>query len=106
MIAVGKANIVDELVEASENKLQADLIKIISVQKQTQDDQCTRFKAIVAIGDMVCYVGLVLKVGNKVQIAIKGALFNTTLQLVLIRRRYWDNKILYVHTVPGKVTGK
>jgi len=81
-------------------------MKIISVQKQTQAGQRTRFKAIVAIGDMAGHVGLGIKVGKEVQIAIKGALIDAKLQLVPVRRGYWGNKIGHVHTVPGKVTGK
>ena len=81
-------------------------MKIISVQKQTQAGQRTRFKAIVAIGDMAGHVGLGIKVGKEVQIAIKGALVDAKLQLVPVRRGYWGNKIGHVHTVPGKVTGK
>lgn len=52
------------------------------------------------------HVGLGIKVGKEVQIAIKGALVDAKLQLVPVRRGYWGNKIGHVHTVPGKVTGK
>ena len=81
-------------------------MKIISVQKQTTAGQRTRFKAIVAIGDMAGHVGLGIKVAKEVQIAIKGALVDAKLRLVPVRRGYWGNKIGHVHTVPGKVSGK
>ena len=81
-------------------------MKIISVQKQTTAGQRTRFKAIVAIGDMAGHVGLGIKVAKEVQIAIKGALVTAKLGLIPVRRGYWGNKLGHVHTVPGKVTGK
>jgi len=105
-IPIKESQIVDKLVESSEHKLQDDVMKIISVQKQTQAGQRTRFKAVVAIGDMAGHVGLGIKVAKEVQIAIKGALVSAKLGLVPVRRGYWGNKIGHVHTVPGKVSGK
>merc|ERR1719158_2410024 len=105
-IPIKEAEIVDKLIERSEHKLQDDVMKIISVQKQTTAGQRTRFKAIVAIGDMAGHLGLGIKVAKEVQIAIKGALIDAKLNLVPVRRGYWGNKIGHVHTVPGKVTGK
>ena len=81
-------------------------MKIMSVQKQTKAGQRTRFKAIVAVGDMDGHVGLGVKLAKEVQIAIKGALVAAKLSLVPVRRGYWGNKIGNVHTVPIKVTGK
>jgi small subunit ribosomal protein S2e len=105
-IPIKESQIVDKLIEGSEHKLQDDVMKIISVQKQTTAGQRTRFKAIVAIGDMAGHLGLGIKVAKEVQIAIKGALIDAKLNLVPVRRGYWGNKIGHVHTVPGKVTGK
>jgi len=105
-IPIKESQIVDKLIEASEHKLQDDVMKIISVQKQTRAGQRTRFKAIVAIGDMAGHVGLGIKVAKEVQIAIKGALMDAKIRLVPVRRGYWGNKIGHVHTVPGKVSGK
>ena len=105
-IPIKESEIVDKLIEGSDHKLQDDVMKIISVQKQTQAGQRTRFKAIVCIGDMSGHVGLGIKVAKEVQIAIKGALVSAKLGLIPVRRGYWGNKIGHVHTVPGKVTGK
>jgi len=105
-IPIKEGQIVDKLIESSEHKLQDDVMKIVSVQKQTTAGQRTRFKAIVAIGDMAGHVGLGIKVAKEVQIAIKGALVDAKLQLIPVRRGYWGNKLGHVHTVPGKVTGK
>ena len=81
-------------------------MKIMSVQKQTKAGQRTRFKAIVAVGDLDGHVGLGVKVAKEVQIAIKGALVAAKLSLIPVRRGYWGNKIGNVHTVPMKVTGR
>jgi len=107
-IPIKESQIVDKLISAQDANtvLSDEVMKIISVQKQTQAGQRTRFKAIVAIGDQSGHVGLGVKVAKEVQIAIKGALIEAKLSLVPIRRGYWGNKIGNVHTVPGKVTGK
>jgi len=110
-IPIKEAEIVEHLMKANKpdgtaRVLSDEVMKIISVQKQTKAGQRTRFKAIVAIGDHDGHVGLGIKVAKEVQIAIKGALITAKLSLIPVRRGYWGNKIGGVHTVPSKVTGK
>lgn len=110
-IPIKEAQIVEQLIKPNKDdptkrELSDEVMKIISVQKQTKAGQRTRFKAIVAIGDHDGHVGLGIKVAKEVQIAIKGALITAKLSLIPVRRGYWGNKIGNVHTVPGKVTGK
>lgn len=105
-IPMKESQIVDELMSRSKKELSDEVMKIISVQKQTQAGQRTRFKAVVAIGDLDGHVGLGVKVAKEVQIAIKGALIDAKLSMIPVRRGYWGNKIGNVHTVPIKVTGK
>lgn len=110
-IPIKEAEIIDILIKKAgqngeEVKLSDEVMKIISVQKQTTAGQRTRFKAVVAIGDHDGHVGLGIKVAKEVQIAIKGALVCAKLSLIPVRRGFWGNKIGNVHTVPGKVTGK
>jgi len=111
-IPIKEAQIVEELIakkktdKGAKVELSDEVMKIISVQKQTKAGQRTRFKALVAIGDHDGHVGLGIKVAKEVQIAIKGALITAKLSLIPVRRGYWGNKIGNVHTVPGKVTGK
>jgi len=105
-IPIKEAPIVETILEAGKVELSDEVMKIISVQKQTKAGQRTRFKAIVAIGDKAGHVGLGIKVAKEVQIAIKGALVVAKLSLIPVRRGYWGNKIGNVHTVPMKVTGK
>jgi len=105
-IPIKEAPIVDKLLATSGKKLNDEVMKIISVQKQTRAGQRTRFKAIVVIGDMEGHIGLGIKVAKEVQIAIKGALISAKLNLIPVRRGFWGNKIGTVHTVPTKTTGK
>jgi len=79
---------------------------ILSVQKQTKAGQRTRFKAVVACGDRRGHVGVGVKVGKEVQIAIKGALVNAKINIIPVRRGYWGSRIGGVHTIPAKVKGK
>lgn len=105
-IPIKESQIVDELLSRAKKELSDEVMKIITVQKQTKAGQRTRFKAVVAIGDTDGHVGLGVKVAKEVQIAIKGALVAAKLSLIPVRRGYWGNKIGNVHTVPVKVTGK
>lgn len=105
-IPIKESQIVDELLSRAKKELSDEVMKIITVQKQTKAGQRTRFKAVVAIGDQDGHVGLGVKVAKEVQIAIKGALVAAKLSLVPVRRGYWGNKIGNVHTVPVKITGK
>ena len=105
-IPIKEHQIIDELLERQKKELQDEVMKIISVQKQTKAGQRTRFKAVIAVGDLDGHVGLGVKVAKEVQIAIKGALMAAKISLIPVRRGYWGNKIGNVHTVPMKVTGK
>jgi small subunit ribosomal protein S2e len=63
-IPIKESQIVDEFFK---NKpLSDEVMKIISVQKQTKAGQRTRFKAIVVIGDQDGHVGLGIKVAKEV----------------------------------------
>lgn len=86
--------------------LKDEVMKIMSVQKQSSAGQRTRFKAFVAIGDENGHVGLGLKSAKEVAHAIKGAIIAAKLSMIPVRRGYWGNKLGEPHTVPMKVTGK
>lgn len=86
--------------------LSDEVMKIMSVQKQTRAGQRTRFKAIIAVGDRNGHVGLGIKVAKEVQIAIQDGLKVAKLNLIPVRRGYWGSKVGDVHTVPCKTTGK
>jgi small subunit ribosomal protein S2e len=105
-IPIKEAPIVDRLVKNSKAELSDEIMCILSVQKQTKPGQRTRFKAVVATGDSAGHVGIGIKVGKEVQIAIKGALLDAKINLIPVRRGYWGSKIGAVHTIPIKVKGK
>lgn len=105
-IPIKEYQIVDTLVRKANAELQDEIMCILSVQKQTKAGQRTRFKAVVACGDQMGHVGVGIKVGKEVQIAIKGALLDAKMNLVPVRRGFWGAKIGGVHTVPCKVKGK
>jgi len=87
-------------------KLKDQVMKIMSVQKQTSAGQRTRFKAFVVIGDSAGHVGLGVKCSKEVATAIRGALILAKLTLIPVRRGYWGTILGEPHTVPTKVTGK
>jgi len=95
-----------QIIEQFLPALEEDVMKILTVQKQTKAGQRTRFKAVVAVGDKNGHVGLGVKCAKEVQIAIRGAIISAKLSIIPVRRGYWGNKIGEPHTVPNKVTGK
>lgn len=87
--------------------LKEEVMKVMSVQKQTKAGQRTRFKAFVAVGDSNGHIGLGVKVAKEVATAIKGALADAKLSILPVRRGYWGTQqVGDPHTVPMKVTGK
>ena len=86
--------------------LKEEVMKISPVQKQSAAGQCTRFRAVIAIGDERGHVGLGAKVAKEVATAIRGAIIAAKLSMVPVRRGYWGNKLGEPHTVPMKITGK
>ena len=101
-IPIKEAKIVENLLTG----LQDEVLKIMPVQKQTTAGRRTRFKAFVIVGDKNGHVGLGVRSANDVAAAIRGAIVNSKLNIVPLRRGYWGAKIDAPHTVPCKVTGK
>lgn len=86
--------------------LQDQVMKIMSVQKQTSAGQRSRHKAFVAIGDSNGHIGLGVKCSKEVATSIRVAINLAKLSIVPVRRGYWGSKIGEPHTVPVKVHGK
>lgn len=89
-----------------ESELKDEVLKIMSVQKQTQAGQRTRFKAFLVVGDYSGHVGLGIKTGKEVANAIRGALILAKLSIIPALKGFWGGKIGKPHTIPMKVTGK
>eukprot|EP00918_Siedleckia_nematoides_P029912 GHVU01064483.1.p1 GENE.GHVU01064483.1~~GHVU01064483.1.p1 ORF type:complete len:285 (+),score=53.30 GHVU01064483.1:108-962(+) len=83
-----------------------EVMKVLTVQKQTKAGQRTRHKAFVTVGDYNGHVGLGVKCAKEVATAIRGAIAAAKLSIIPVRRGYWGNKIGLPHTVPMKVSGK
>mmetsp|Transcript_15516 Transcript_15516/g.18916 ORF Transcript_15516/g.18916 Transcript_15516/m.18916 type:complete len:255 (-) Transcript_15516:212-976(-) len=102
-LPVKEAEIIDHFLK---DKLKEEVMKIMSVQKQSSAGQRTRFKAFVALGDSDGHVGLGVKCASEVATAIRGAVTAAKLNVAPVRRGYWGRKGGMPHTVPCKVTGK
>lgn len=104
-IPIKEPQIVDYLYKGKA-VLKEEVMRIVSVQKQTAAGQRTRFKAIVLLGDECGHIGLGQKLAKEVQFAIKGAIADAKLNLIPVRRGYWGEKLGMPQTINSKVTGK
>ena len=103
-LPIKESQIIDHFYPAG--ALKEEVMKISPVQKQSAAGQCTRFRAVIAIGDENGHVGLGAKVAKEVATAIRGAIIAAKLSMVPVRRGYWGNKLGEPHTVPMKITGR
>eukprot|EP00656_Telonema_subtile_P051726 TRINITY_DN7032_c0_g1_i7.p1 TRINITY_DN7032_c0_g1~~TRINITY_DN7032_c0_g1_i7.p1 ORF type:complete len:143 (-),score=30.58 TRINITY_DN7032_c0_g1_i7:23-451(-) len=82
----------------SEEVLKDEMLCVQQVQKSTSAGQRTRFKAFQMVGDHNGHIGIGVRVGKELAVAIKASLISAKLNIVPIRRGYWGNKIGVPHT--------
>lgn len=104
-LPVKEYQIIDHFFAGGEG-LTDELMKIMSVQKQTTAGQRTRMKCFVAVGDNNGHLGLGVKCAKEVATAIRGGIIQAKLNLVPVRRGYWGSRMGLPHTVANKLTGK
>lgn len=97
-LPINESEITDFFLGAS---LKDEVLKIMSVQKQTPAGQQARFKALIAIRDYYGHVGPGVKCSTEIPTAIRG--FPSFLSS-LCSEAIAGNKIGQPHTVPCKVT--
>lgn len=66
--------------------LKDEVPKIMPVQKQTQSDKQTKFKAFVATGEYNGHVGLGVKFSKEVATAIRGIIILAKLLIVPLKK--------------------
>lgn len=97
-----------EIVDALLPNLQQNVLGIGFVQKQTDAGERSRFKAIVALGDMKGHIGLGDGKAKQVRIAIDKATANAKLNVIPVRRGCgsWECRCNLSHSLMMQVHGK
>ncbi len=90
------------------DQLQHEVIDVTIVQKMTDAGRITRFRAVVAIGNMDGYVGLGKGKAKQFRMAIEKAIRNAKLNITPVRRGCgsWECTCGEAHSVPFTVRGK
>ena len=73
-LPIKESEIIDFFLEASQEVMRFEVLKIMPVQKQTQAGQRTRCKAFVAIGEYKGHVGLGVQFSKEVATAFHEAI--------------------------------
>jgi len=97
-----------EVVDILVPNLQEEVINISLVQKQTDAGEKSRFKAIVAVGNMEGYIGLGFGKARQVRTAIEKAAINARLNISIVRRGCgsWECGCGQPHSLPFETVGK
>ena len=97
-----------EIVDVLLPNLTNEVLNINLVQKQTDAGERSRFKAIVALGNVEGYIGLGGGKAKQVRNAIEKATINAKLNIFPVRRGCgsWECGCGQPHSLPFKVKGK
>src|SRR4030067_2580519 len=103
-IKIQESEIVDVLLP----NLTTEVLNINLVQKQTDAGERSRFKAIVALGNVDGYIGLGGGKAKQVRNAIEKATINAKLNIFPVRRGCggWECGCGQPHSLPFRVKGK
>ena len=96
------------IVDVLEPNLQQEVLNIGLVQKQTDAGEQSRFRSLVAVGNLNGYIGLGLAKAKQVRTAIQKATVEAKLNLFPVKRGCgsWECGCGHSHSLPFKVTGK
>ena len=97
-----------EIVDVLLPGLRQEVLGIGFVQKQTDAGEKSRFKAVVAVGNGTCYLGIGGGKARQVRSAIYKATIDAKLNVVPLRRGCgsWECGCGQPHSIPFKVRGK
>ncbi|HIE14356.1 TPA: 30S ribosomal protein S5 [Candidatus Bathyarchaeota archaeon] len=97
-----------EIVDILIPDLQEEVINISLVQKQTDAGEKSRFKALVAIGNMNGYIGLGQGKARQVRNAIEKAAIDARLNITIVRRGCgsWECGCGQPHSLPFQIEGR
>ncbi len=96
------------IVDILEPDLEQEVISIGLIQKQTDAGERSRFRALVAVGNLNGYVGLGSDKAKQVRTAIQKATVEAKMNLFPVKRGCgsWECGCGRSHTLPFKVSGK
>jgi small subunit ribosomal protein S5 len=97
-----------EVVDLLLPDLQQEVIGINLVQRQTDAGEKSRFKAVVAVGNLNGYVGIGQGRARQVRAAIEKAVQDAKVNITPVRRGCgsWECNCKQLHSLPFKVSGK
>ena len=98
-VPIKEDKIIDYIFLRNYKTLKEECISIKNIGKN-------KFKAIVIIGDSNGHIGLGVKTSEDMKKAIKGAGKEARLNIIPVRRGFFEKKDINVHTITNKVEGK
>ncbi len=96
------------IIDILEPNLQQEVLNIDLIQKQTDAGERSRFRSLVAVGNLDGYIGLGSEKAKQVRSAIQKATVEAKLNLFPVKRGCgsWECGCSHPHSLPFKVSGK
>ena len=106
-IPIKEYQIVDFFLNNKNNqKLNIKCFKIQTVQNHTRTGQKIKYKVISGIGDENGHIGIGIKTGNNIKIALKRAIIDAKLNVIPVKRGFFKDNIGSPHTIGLTTIGK